>query len=66
MFVLCTVLFSNTYNSEDHKHLSFVDDIFEGYSWGIDIHEENLNKLEMCKAKVNEIRWEGKSKRKLV
>lgn len=55
LFVLVAILFPNSYYNVDHKHLSFVDDDFEYYSWGVDVHEKILSKLEKCKAKVEDI-----------
>lgn len=63
LFVLAAVLSPNSYYNVDHKHLRFVGDPkFEDYSWGVDIHEEIIKELEICKDKVEEMRRESQRK----
>lgn len=57
LFVLCTVLFPNSYYNVDCKHLSFIDGRnFEDYPWGIDVHVEILIELDKCIARLIEMK----------
>lgn len=51
LFVLCTTLFRNSYYNINPKHLSTVEDLktFEVYAWGIDVLDNILLELQVCK-----------------
>lgn len=51
LYVLCMILFLNSYYSIEPRHLSFVDDTknFKTYPWGIDVLEEILREHNIYK-----------------